>query len=146
MWHNICDNNDILNFMNQVCYFHDSCIKEIKYLSGAYVNDNLSMHPINDRRILKVVMQRQFEDFSMIEMEFEGLKYLKLFPIDDEHTCEILDSNMFFKNECIYWCDCSDLAEADLDSYIGTMICALKLRWRSINNCMGKGEFYHPIV
>lgn len=144
MWNEINDDHDLINFMNKICFFHDSCIKEMKYLSGAYVNEKLRMHPINDRRILKVIIQRQFEDISMIEMEFEGLKCLKLFPTDDQYTCEILDSTMILKNDCIYWCDCGGLSEADLDNYSGTMICASKLRWRSISNCMGQTEFYLP--
>lgn len=143
MWHEIRDNNDLIHFMTDICSFHDSCIKEIKYSSGAYVNDHLSMHPINDRRLLKVIIQRQFKDISMIEMEFEGLKYLKLFPADDKYTCEISDSTMFIKNGCIYWCDCGGLTEPDLESYTGTMICASNLRWRSIEKCMGDKEFYH---
>lgn len=81
MWENIRTNNEILKFMEKVCYFHDSCIKEISYISGAYVDENLSMHPLNDRRILRVILQRQCEPYSMIEMEFQGLKYLKLFPV-----------------------------------------------------------------
>ena len=86
MWNEIIDDNDLRNFMERVGYFHDSCIKELKYLSGAYVNEELSMYPINDRRVLNVIIQCQFEDFSMIEMEFEVLKYLKLFPVDDKYT------------------------------------------------------------
>lgn len=145
-WNEIIDDNDIKNFMDNICYFHDSCIKELKYLSGAYVGEELSMYPVNDRRILKVIIQRQFKDISVIEMEFEGLKFLKLFPIYEDYTCEILDSTMILKNDCIYWCDCGGLSETDLDSYDGTMICASKLRWRSIDKCLGKEEIYLSIM
>lgn len=145
MWNEIVDNNDMMTFMNQVEFFHDSCIKEIYYLSGAYVDEELSMYPVNDRRILRVIIQRQFEDNSMIEMEFGSLRYLKLFPADSEYTCEILDSTMIMKEDCIYWCDCGGLSELDLNTYEGTMICATSLRWRSISGCMGQKEFYQPI-
>lgn len=142
MWHEIKNNNDITNFMNTICSFHDSCIKEMKYLSGAYINDDLSMYPVNDIRTLMVIVQRQFPENPTIEMEFKGLKYLHLLPCDDNYTCEILDSTMLLKDGCIYWCDCGTVPEMDLDHYKGTMICALKLRWRSIDNCMGQKEFY----
>lgn len=145
MWNTIDDYNDIENFMNVVNSFHDSCIKELKYLSGAYVDETLSMHPINDRRLLRIVIQRQFKDNPMIEMEFEGLKYLKLFPVNDAYTCEILDSTLIIKNDSIYWCDSAGLSEADFDNYDGTIICASKLRWRSIEDCMGNKEFYQSI-
>ena len=115
----------------------------MKYVSGAYVNEKLGMYPVNDRRILRVIIQRQFEDIPMIEMEFKGLRCLKLFPYDDQYTCEILDSTMVLKNDCIYWCDCGGLSEADLDNYSGTMICASKFIWRPIENSMGPAEYYH---
>lgn len=146
MWHEINNNSDLINFMNTICFFHDSCIKEMKYLSGAYVDDDLSMFPVNDIRVLKVIVQRQFQDNSMIEMEFKGLKHLQLLPCDDSYTCEILDSTILLKDDCIYWCDCGEVSEMDFDNYRGTMICASKLRWRSIDNCMGQKEFYTSTV
>lgn len=146
MWQEISSNDDIRQFMEKMWYFHDSCIKEICYLSGAYVNDNFSMYPLNSRRVLRVVIQRQCKSDSMIEMEFHGLKYLKLFPVDESYTCEISDSTMIMKDENIYWCDSGDLSESDSDDYIGTLICASKLRWRSIENHMGGKEFYHSDV
>lgn len=143
MWQEINTENELLDFMNKVCCFHDSCIKELKYISGAYVNSDLSMHPVNDRRMLSIIIQRQYEDSPMIELEFEGLKFLSLFPVDDMYTCEILDSSMFFKNGLIYWCDHKILSKTDLESFEGTMICASKIRWRSIENNMGSAEYYH---
>lgn len=146
MWEIIHTNGEILKFMESVCYFHDSCIKEINYISGAYVSENLSMHPLNDRRVLRVVIQRQYEKNSMIEMEFQGLKYLKLFPVDESYTCEILDATMIMQDGNFYWCDCGNVPESDLDDYAGTLICASGFRWRSIENHMGEKEFYHSVV
>lgn len=146
MWSIVSANDEILKFMKKVCYFHDSCIKEISYISGAYVDDNFSMFPLNNRRVLRIIIQRQCEKDSMIEMEFQGLKSFKLFPSDESYTCEILDSTMTMKDGNIYWCDCGNLSESDLDDYTGTLICASKLRWRSIENHMGDKEFYHSDV
>lgn len=142
MWHEICNNDDAAQFMDEMYNFHDSCIKELCYISGAYVNDELSMKPINDRRTLKVIIQRQFSENSMIEMEFIGLKALNLLPADEKYTCEILDSTMFFKNGYIYWCDCEDFTGDDSEIVGRTMICAAKMRWRTIENCMGQDAFY----
>ena len=146
MWNEISTNDEILQFMENMCYFHDSCIKEISYISGAYVTNKLSMYPLNNRRVLRVVIQRQHEKNSMIEMEFQGLVVLKLFPIDENYTCEILEATMIMKDGDIYWCDCGGLSEADLVDYEGTLICASKLRWRSIENHMGEEEFYRSNV
>lgn len=146
MWKIISTNDEMLEFMDEVCNFHDSCIKEISYVSGAYVDVNLAMHPLNNRRVLRVLIQRQSEKDSMIEIEFQGLKYVKLFPVDENYTCEILDSTMIMKDGNIYWGDCGNLSESDLDDYTGTLICASKFKWRSIENHMGKSEFYHSVV
>lgn len=142
MWYEINNDDDIMQFMNKMNFFHDSCIKEMSYLSGAYVGPDLSMFPINNQRILRVIIQRQYNENSMIEMEFQKLKTLKLLPIDDNYTCEILDSTMFLQDGYIYWCDCGCLWESDSDSFTGTLICASKLRWRSIKNNMGNKCFY----
>lgn len=145
MWRIIRTDDEIFEFMEKVRYFHDACIKEISYISGAYVDENLSMHPLNDRRILRVVIQRQSEKDSMIEMEFQGLKCLKLFPINENCTCEILNSTMIRKDGGIYWIDCDSFSESDSEDY-GTLICASGLRWRAIENHMGEKEFYHSSV
>lgn len=146
MWNEIVDEKGLNDFMDKMGYFHDSCVKELKYISGAFVGDNLGMYPINNCRILRVIIQRQFKDLSMIEMEFEGLKYLKLRPNDEKYTCEILDATMLLDDDCFYWCDCGGLSKADLDSYDGTVICASKLRWRAIEGCMGSNEFYSSAI
>lgn len=146
MWNEIADEKDLENLLEVTHFFHDSCIKEFRYISGAYVGEALSMHPINDRRELHVILQTQWESLSMIELEFAGLKAFKLFPVDEQYTCEILDSTMRFKDGCVYWCDCGGLSEADLEDYDGTLICASKLRWRPIVGCMGTTEFFPSIV
>lgn len=145
MWNEIVCKKDLDSFMNIMCGFHDSCVKEIKYISGAYVNEKLSMSPVNSQRILCVIIQRQFEDPSAIEMQFAGLKYLKLFPNGENYTCEILDASMIIKEDCIYWCDCGGLSEKDIKSYTGTTICASKVRWRAADEYIGEQEVYVSI-
>ena len=145
MWNEIVCKKDLDSFMNIMCGFHDSCVKEIKYISGAYVNEKLSMSPVNSQRILSVIIQRQFENPSVVEMQFVGLKYLKLFPNDENYTCEILDATMIFKEDCIYWCDCGGLSVKDVESYTGTTICASKVRWRAVDEYIGPNEIYVTI-
>lgn len=66
--------------------------------------------------------------------------------MNEDYTCEILDSTMIMKDGNIYWCDCGNLSESDLDDYTGTLICASGMRWRSIENHMGENKFYHSTV
>jgi len=121
--------------------FHDSCVKELKYISGAYGDEDW-MHVINNLRILKVVFHGRFKNSDVIEMEFIGLKYIKMYPTDEKYTCEIFDATMILKEDCIFWCDEGGMSEDDLGSYEGTLICASKVRWRAIYDCIGQSEFY----
>lgn len=146
MWKIISTDDDVKQFMEEMGYFHDSCIKEMSYVSGAYVNEKLAMCLINNQRMLRVVIQRQYKKDSMIEMEFHGLKALKLFPMDENYTCDIFKATMMIKEGNIYWCDCDDLSETDSDEFTGTLICASTFRWRSIENHMGEKQFYNSDV
>lgn len=145
MWNEIANEKDLNSFMDTMYGFHDSCLKEIKYISGAYVNKNLGMLPVNKQRILSIIIQRQFENPSVIEMQFMGLNHLKLFPNDENYTCEILDATMLLKDDCIYWCDCGGLSEEDIKNYTGTTICASKVRWRAADEYIGSDEVYKSI-
>ena len=49
MWNEIRSEQDIRDFMDKVYAFHDSCIKEMHYVSGASVDADLRMYPLNDR-------------------------------------------------------------------------------------------------
>ena len=145
MWNEIEHEKDLNSSMDAMYFVHDSCLKEIKYISGAYVNEKLGMLPVNSQRILNMIIQRQFENPSVVEMQFVGLKYLKLFPNDENYTCEILDATMILKEDCIYWCDCGGLSEKDIESYTGTTICASKVRWRAVDEFIGAKEIYVTI-
>ncbi len=146
MWMDIENELELSEFMKHHLYFHDSCIKEIKYISGAYVSDDLSMHPVNDKRILEMVIQRQYENDSAIVMQFFGVKCVKIFPVDENYTCELLGATMLFKNGCIYWCDCDDISKDDIENYDGTLVCAEKIRWKASNHLLGAKEIYISVI
>ena len=150
MWQEITTEDALKQFMDSVYDFHDSCLKELKYLSGAYVKDDLAMYPVNDRRILRVIIQRQFKDNPMLELEFGGLKFLNLVPVREQYTCEIHGSAMFFRDGLIYWYDedClrdTNLGSVDLNDFMGTIVCASRLRWRPVENRMGPDDYYHAL-
>lgn len=141
MWNEIVNNADVKNFMETVSGFHDSCIKEIKYVSGAYVDDRHFMYPVNNKRKLSIIIQRQTSINSTIELEFRKLKHLKLIPLDETYTCEILDSTLLLHEGFFYWCDCGGLTINKILLYEGTVVCAEALRWRSINDKGQGGRF-----
>lgn len=142
MWHSVRTKDDITFLMETVGYFHDSCLKELKYVSGAYVNADLSMHPINDTRELKMIIQRQDDNPSAIELVFLGLNYCKLFPSNEQFTCEILDATLLWEDGNILWADCGGLSLEEIEKYDGTVISAAGLRWRAVSEWIGRGEVY----
>ena len=129
MWNEINTEQELFAFLKLYSNFHDCCLKEMRYISGAFVNLNSEMHPINDKRKLYIVFQGQCADITSIEMEFSGLIKLNLIPVDETYTCEILDISMFFENGKIYWGD-SDEFFVQRELYDGTWLCAEKVRWR----------------
>lgn len=141
MWNEINTEQELHDFLELYGGFHDSCLKELRYISGAFVNQNLGMHPINDQRKLYIVFQRQYEKFTVIEMEFSGLLKLNLCPNDESYTCEILDAPMFFEDGKIYWGD-SDWFKEERERYEGTWLCAEKVRWRNADEYIGSKEIY----
>ncbi len=126
--------SDIKELMEMVCYFHDSCIKEMHYVSGAYM-DKKGMYPLNDKRILRIIIQTPINGIDDVELEFSELEYLKLFPLID-YTCEIFGASIFLKDSCFIFCENDDIPLEDIEEYEGTVICAKKLRWR----CSGESE------
>jgi len=142
MWNSIDNEAKLENFMNAVYHFHDSCIKEIKYVSGAHIDESLAMHPINDRRTLNIIIQRQYDDYPVIELEFSGLKRLKLVPVSENYTCEILGATMMYKDELFYWYDCDVLSDEELANYEGTVVCASGFRWRPLDGCCNSRILY----
>ena len=144
MWNEIKTQAQADAFMEGIYAFHDSCIKEMSYLSGAYVDADLSMRPINEQRVLRVLLQRQFEAPSMIELVFVGLKLLKLPPADGTCTCEILEATLLVEPDRVFWYDWDGMTPQDMLTYEGTLICAEKVCWRPVEGFMGNDPFYLP--
>ena len=132
MWTELKTEEELSAFMRLVCCFHDSVLKELFYVSGAYVDEDLNMYPVNDKTCLHILIQRQDEAMPALELEFSGLRELRLYPTDPSYTCEILDAALFLRNGLICWCDCGDIGPDNFDDYRGTSICAKSIRWRPI--------------
>ena len=131
-WNEILNERALEAFAGLTGHFHDGCIKELRYVSGAYVAANLGMVPLNDRRVLRMLVQCQSREHPVIELEFAGLKTLTLSPVGTDYTCEISEAVMRMEDGQICWSDGGD-----------TTVCAEKLRWRPLGaDWLGEREFY----
>ncbi len=142
MWNDIINNSDLEYLLSLVNSFHDSCIKEMKYSSGAFVDTDLSMQPVNTQRKLCMIIQRQASSPSVIELEFSGLKQLKLSPNDENFTAEILGASMVLTDSGIVWCDCDSTFETNISDNCCTKIYAHNVRWRVVDSYIGPESIY----
>lgn len=127
-WNEIKTEEDIGQLMHVYGGFHDSCLTELHYISGACVYPDLSMQPVNTKRAVRLRFQRQSECPFEIELEFSGIECLHLIPSDDNYTCELLDCFFEKANGLFYWADDADFA---LDGdYDGTWVSAKAVKWR----------------
>jgi len=133
MWHYIESKEDVEMLAKILHGFHDCCIKEIKYISGAYVNENLSMYPVNDQRRLSVIIQSQVATPTTYELEFLKLKFAHMYPVDETYTCEILGAQMVLTDLGVCWYDSPEVFNGDLQSYCGNIFFASKMRWRALS-------------
>ena len=144
IWNGIHTEEDLNKFLETYGGFHDCCLKELRYVSGAYVEEDLGMSPVNNQRKLYLLLQRQNEKFPVLELEFSKLIKLNLQPTDENYTCEILDVSMFWEDGKIYWGD-SNWFQTEREQYEGTWLCAKQVRWRILENALGNQELYESI-
>jgi hypothetical protein len=141
MWNIIETESDILNFMRRMDDLSDSCIKEIKYVSGGYVNEDLSMHAQNSKRNLYICIQRQYSSLSTIELMFQGVKKFIMVPRNEHQDCVIYNTSLIKNQNLYYWADYEDLDINNFDEF-GTLAIAEKVYWRNINARLGDKEIY----
>ena len=133
---------DIEYLMNNFLSFHDSCIKELKYVSGGYVAEDRSMYPFNSLRQLNIIFQSQKGAYPMIEMQFESIHRLNLEPRGCDYDCIIYESTLRYIDGLFYWSEWNDFKPEDIGKVNGTWIVAEKVKWRPVENLMGNKDIY----
>ena len=141
-WNIIESQEDIQKLLNIFGDFHDSCIKELKYVSGAYVSANLAMNPSNSKRDLSVIFQRQCKDPTVIEIVFEGVQKVNLIPSTGSKDWIIYEASLKRINGTYYWADWDNFENSDIDEVNRTWISASKIKWRVADGYVGEDEVY----
>ncbi len=146
MWKQISSQKEIDDLMEKLNFFHDSCIKELRYVGGGHVKDNLQMYPTNDKREVYVYFQQQCLDHAAIELCFERVQHLNLIPISEEYDCIIFEASFLKVENKFYWAEFADLDISNLEKKHGTWIVAESVRYRGVEGGLGKGEKYRTVV
>jgi len=100
-WHSVNTNKDINNLLEFYHGFHDSCIKEIRYISGAGVNADKSMFfgEAKDRRV-EVAFQSQWNP-GTIELRFTGMRRMSIIGWQRNYFCDIYGCYLAIHNDLI---------------------------------------------
>ena len=125
-WHYIESQRDINFFMKQTSSFHDTVLKDMIYVSGAYVDDKNAMHCTDSKRQITMCFDSQW--CRPIEMVFEGVAALNLRPYPDNYSSNIYGASLFLRKAAVFFCD-GQVDDVD-KSYEGTWIESYNLRWR----------------
>jgi len=141
-WCYVETQDDAESLMREVYGFHDSVLKSLDYISGACVDENKSMFPLDSVRTLRMVIGSQWSD--TIELVFEGLVALNLRPSDDNYDCIIMCASIFLKDETAFWSN----AEMEKEDWPPECTCAkaysLRWRWLPAQSTFRRGELWTP--
>lgn len=125
-WNYVENQQDIDFILEQTASFHDSVLKELKYISGSYVDDK--NHMVCADSVKQVTMRFDSQWCRPIEMIFEGVIGLNLRPCQDNYSSNLYEVSLFRHNETVFFFD-SQIDNID-KSYDGTWIESYNLRWR----------------
>ncbi len=139
MWTELITTQDIKCFLEKINYFVDSCIKEMKYVSGSYSENGATLYAINDIRDLYILFDSISSCYQTFEVKFSKIHKLILEPYTDEQDSVIYDSTLIKKENLFYW---FDHKEKDICNFTpnGTAVVAEKVSWKPINNSLGKED------
>ena len=127
MWKQVKTQKDIDEMLLECRGFHDCCLYNLQYVSGAYVDETGSMYPMNSKRTITLQLHQQGGSPKTIELQFNGLCTMVLSPTSLDFTCELLEAYVVLHNEKVFWMsDSSEVTDTDQRVYI----CAEELSWR----------------
>lgn len=128
-WNYIETQEDITALMEFMVGFHDSVMRELHYISGDYtLPDGGICYTEACGKNLQVIFDSEWS--GSIELVFEAPRVLHLRFPGENYLAEIYDASVFVKDCKVYFYD-SYMNEIP-DSYEGTFIQAMGMRWRKI--------------
>lgn len=129
----IKNEKDIVYFLDQCEHFHDSCVFEIHYKSGAYVSENLAMHPVNSVNTLTIQFHSQNETCRRFDVVFTDLIHFHFTPLPCMYSCEIFKGKLMQRNGAFYWSPEDEFDPEDVSCLTNnntTWVCCKRIKWR----------------
>ena len=116
-WNYILTQSDADAFMRQISGFHDSILETVRYCEDGH-------------SAAAYAVFKNSEWSGAAELCFEGVQMMKIKPPVLACFRNISDASLIIQNESVFWADAS-LKKPD-ESYAGSFIRALCLKWRKI--------------
>jgi hypothetical protein len=116
-WNDVKTQADIDYLLDIYGGFHDSCLIELRYVSGADVNEKLSMtlgKSLDSK--LFVTFKRQWKPVK-IELLFEGMRKMHIAGWRKDYFCDIHDCYLALHNDLIKGVDDNLFVWADNASF-----------------------------
>lgn len=116
-WNYVLTQADADGFMKNFVGFHDSTLERINYSEA---DGSTKANAIFDNSGW----------FGVVELCFEGVQMLKIIPATENYSRELYEASLIVENESVFWAD--SYMENPNDSYEGSIIKALNLKWRKL--------------
>lgn len=116
-WHYVLTQSDADDFMQMFAGFHDSTLEKTVYIE-------------TDGATTAFLTFDNSGWFGVAELCFEGIQTLKIVPTPENYSRELFEASLIVENESVFWAD-AYMEHAD-ETYSGSMIRALCLKWRKV--------------
>src|SRR5438128_2002435 len=105
-WTSLTCQSDLDNLSKLFGGFHDGCIREAHVWTETYVDPDLCMSCPGDLDTrVRLLVQRQFESPSAIELFFEQVTMFHLLPSPENYDSIIFGATMLHEDDMFYWAD-----------------------------------------
>ncbi len=138
IWNEIINDNDIQHLNEIYNYFEDSMLIRMEYISGDYVDSELTGH-MKQRNNLKAVFQRLDHDPFSIELLFTHTKRLSFVFVNPSDKClsDIMYAKVCKSDKSVFWTlwkNFDPYNEEHLSVSDLTLIEADSMKWRIVSD------------
>lgn len=140
LWNEIITQEDVKNFNDLFGGFHDSCLKEMCFSSGGWVSVDLRMD-VQSNPIARFLFQRQWEDPSVIEVEFSKIIQINIKPVPESDGVDIIRTHLYLEDDIFFWSE-KDYQFWREDKDRCTWIASKVVKWRERDDLLGEEKIY----
>jgi hypothetical protein len=124
--------------------FHDGCLREMHVWTGYSVGRNLSMDVPHEYELsARVLIQRQFESPSAIEMLFEQVVRINVVPPPENYDAIIYGATLLLRDGTFYWSPEEEWSPENVAAS-QTFLASNRVSWRDASDWMGSTLRYGP--